>query len=225
MCGRFALHAHPQVIALQFGLALPPEAPARYNIAPTLPVLVVRAAAAAREAARVRWGLIPRWAKDAAIGAKLNNARAETVAEKPSFRDAFRRRRCLIPASGFYEWKREGALKQPYYVHPAQGELLAFAGLWESWAGPEGVVETCAIVTTDANAAMQPIHDRMPVIVAPADYARWLDCSATHGVSDLLKPCDPETIAIRRVSRAVNNARNENAALIEPDRDQTLKRD
>jgi putative SOS response-associated peptidase YedK len=214
MCGRFALHAHPRVIALQFALSAAPEIAPRYNIAPTTDVLVVRAGDGGRLAARVRWGLVPRWARDPAIGGKLNNARAETVAEKPSFRDAFRRRRCLIPASGFYEWRREGERKQPYYVYPANGEVFAFAGLWESWRGEGAALETCAIVTTEANAVMAPIHDRMPVIVARADYARWLDCAPGNDVSDLLRPADAAAIAVRRVSRAVNNARNENAALI-----------
>ena len=214
MCGRFALHAHPQVIALQFALSAAPEIAPRYNIAPTSDVLVVRADDGKRLAARVRWGLVPRWARDPAIGAKLNNARAETVAEKPSFRDAFRRRRCLIPASGFYEWRREGSVKQPWYVYPAMGEVFAFAGLWERWRGGGAPLETCAIVTTDANAVMAPIHDRMPVIVAREDYARWLDGAPGNDVSDLLRPADAAAIAVRRVSRAVNNARNENPALI-----------
>ena len=215
MCGRYALHAHPQVIALQFGLATLAECAPRYNVAPASDVLVVRDEVGTPVAARLRWGLVPHWSRDPAIGAKLNNARAETVAAKPSFRDAFRRRRCLIPASGFYEWRREADHKQPYYVFPAEGELFAFAGLWESWRGPERVLETCAIVTTDANAAMQPIHDRMPVILAKDDYARWLDCTPGNDVADLLHPCAPGSIAIRRVSRAVNNARNEGSRLIE----------
>jgi putative SOS response-associated peptidase YedK len=217
MCGRFALHANPQVIALQFGLASAHELPPRYNIAPTTDILVVRREEAAVRSALVRWGLVPRWAKDPAIGARLNNARAETVVEKPSFRDAFRRRRCLVPASGFYEWKTEAGRKQPYYVYPVEGELIALAGVWEPWRGADQVLETCAIVTTQANAAMQPIHDRMPVIVAPRDYARWLDCAPGADVSALLRPCDAATIAVRRVSRAVNAARNDNAKLIEPE--------
>jgi len=217
MCGRYALHANPQVIALQFGLASMPEVKPRYNIAPTAEVLIVRAGEGATQAAFVRWGLVPRWASDPAIGAKLNNARAESVAEKPSFREAFRKRRCLIPASGFFEWKPEAGRKQPYYIHPARGELFALAGLWEAWHGPEDVLETCAVVTTDANAVMQPIHDRMPVIVAQCDYARWLDCAIGADVRDLLRPCDPDAIRVRRVSRAVNNARNESDRLIESD--------
>jgi putative SOS response-associated peptidase YedK len=219
MCGRFALHANPQVIALQFALAAAPEVKPRYNIAPASDVLIVRAAAGAAQAALLRWGLVPRWAKDPAIGARLNNARAETVAEKPSFRDAFPRRRCLIPASGFYEWRTEAGRKQPYYVYPAQGALFAFAGLWEAWRGSDGGFESCAVLTTDANAAMAPIHERMPVILAQRDYARWLDCKPGGDVRDLLRPCDPAEIAVRRVSRAVNSARNDGETLIAPDED------
>ena len=205
MCGRFALHAHPDVVKLQFGLAALPQFEPRYNIAPTLPVLIIRK----EGSATVRWGLVPHWAKDPSMGARMNNARAETVAEKPAFRDAYRSRRCLIPASGFYEWKSEFGLRQPYYVHPAQGELFAFAGLWEQWRD----LQTCAVITTEANAKMAAVHDRMPVIVARADYAAWLG-----GADGLLRPCPEDAIAIRRVSRAVNNARNESPALIEPEK-------
>ena len=215
MCGRYALHANPQVIALQFGLSAIPEFTPRYNIAPTTEVLIVREPARSREAMRTRWGLVPRWAKDPAIGARLNNARAETVAEKPAFRDAYRRRRCLVPANGFYEWKAEGGRKQPYYIHPASGELFAFAGLWEKWSGPEGPLETCVIVTTDANEKMRAIHDRMPVLIGPGDYALWLDGQAGSDPAALLRPCDPANIEIRRVSRAVNNARNDSQSIVE----------
>ena len=204
MCGRFALHAHPDVVKLQFGLATLPAFAPRYNIAPTLPVLIVRGGGAAT----ARWGLVPHWARDPSMGARMNNARAETVAEKPAFRDAYRRRRCLIPASGFYEWKSEFGLRQPYYVHPARGELFAFAGLWEQWRD----LQTCAVITTDANAKMAAVHDRMPVIVAPADYAAWLS-----GAEGLLRPCPDGAIAVRRVSRAVNSARNDSPGLIEPE--------
>lgn len=211
MCGRYALHASPEVVALQFGLASVPAFAPRYNIAPAAQVLVVRADGAAT----VKWGLVPRWAKDVKgnppIGAGMNNARAETVAEKPSFRDAFRKRRCLIPASGFYEWKLEGRLKQPYYIHPAAGELFAFAGLWERWEGPGGPLETCAVITTEPNAVMAPIHERMPVIVAPADYGRWL-----AGAGGLPGPCPPESIAAHPVSRAVNRAANDGPELLLP---------
>ena len=165
----------------------------------------------------VKWGLVPYWAKDPSMGARMNNARAETVAEKPSFREAYRKRRCLIPASGFYEWQELGGkmrgsqAKQPWYIHPREGELFAFAGLWESWNGPGGVLETCAIVTTEPNEVMAPIHERMPVIVAPADYGRWLD-----GAEGLLGPCPASTIAAYPVSKAVNRAANDSPDLLVP---------
>jgi putative SOS response-associated peptidase YedK len=208
MCGRYSLHAHPDVVALLFGLSQIPALTPRYNIAPSSQVLIIRQ----NEAAMVRWGLIPRWAKDASIGAKMNNARAETVAEKPSFREAFRKRRCLIPASGFYEWKPEAGRKQPFYIYPSSAELFAFAGLWESWTGPDGPLETCAVITTEANEKMRAVHERMPVIVSPAEYSAWLSGGDTP-----LRACDDSAIGIRRVSRAVNNARNDGPELIEPD--------
>ena len=207
MCGRYALHSQPEVAALAFGLSAVPQYRPRYNIAPTSQVLIVKN----EGPALARWGLIPRWAKELSSGAKLNNARAETVAEKPSFRDAYRKRRCLIPANGFYEWKAEAGRKQPYYVYPSGSDLFAFAGLWESWNGPDGPLETCVIVTTAANAKMHAVHERMPVILAAADYPGWL-----AGGEGLLRPCSDTEIKIRKVSPAVNNARNESPSLIEP---------
>lgn len=217
MCGRYALHSNPQVVALEFALGVAPDFTARYNIAPTAQVLVVRAHGGAPQGAMVRWGLVPRWAKDPSIGARMNNARAETLAQKPSFREAYRRRRCLLPADGFFEWKAEDGRKQPYYITPAGGGLFAFAALWEAWNGPQGPLETCAIVTTDANAAMAAVHERMPVIVPRGEYARWLDCTAANDVGDLLHPAPDGAIAIRRVGRAVNVARNDSPGLIEPE--------
>jgi len=208
MCGRFALHASPEVVALQFGLAEPPALAPRYNIAPASPVLIVRREDAKARAAAVRWGLVPGWAKDPSIGARLVNARGERLAQKPSFRDAYRRRRCLVPASGFYEWRSEAGVKQPYYIRPSRGGLFGFAGLWERW----NELETCAIITTEANQAMRPVHHRMPVILAPADYGRWLE-----GADGLLAPCPPGEVALHRVRRAVNDARNDFASLIVPD--------
>lgn len=212
MCGRYSLHANPQVIALMFGLSEIPACQPRYNIAPASQVLIVREGGAAM----VKWGLVPRWAKDPSIGARMNNARAETVAQKPSFRDAYRKRRCLIPASGFYEWKLENGLKQPYYIHPANAELFAFAGLWEAWQGPHlsphPPLQTCAIITTEANEKMAAVHDRIPAILDASDFPRWL-----AGEEGLLRPCLSNVIDIRRVSRAVNNARNDLPGLIEPE--------
>jgi len=211
MCGRYALHSNPDVVALMFGLSEIPSYAPRYNIAPASQVLIIRRNGAAAVASHVRWGLVPRWAKDPSIGPKLNNARAETVAEKPSFRDAYRRRRCLVPANGFFEWKAEGGRKQPYYIHPSSGTLFAFAGLWEAWEGPGGPLETCAIITTGANESMAAVHDRMPVIVSTAEHSAWL-----AGDEIPLHACPDAAIAIRRVGRAVNNARNDAPALLEP---------
>lgn len=212
MCGRYSLHSNPEVVALMFGLSEVPAYQPRYNIAPASQVLIARQEGELRGAAMVKWGLVPRWAKDVkgnpSTGAGMNNARAETVAEKPSFREAYRKRRCLIPANGFYEWKLENGLKQPYYVHPAGAELFAFAGLWEPWKD----LQTCAIITTEANEKMAAVHDRMPVILGREDYPRWL-----AGEEGLLQPCASNVIDIRRVSRAVNNARNDLPELIEPD--------
>jgi putative SOS response-associated peptidase YedK len=211
MCGRYSLHSHPDVVALLFGLSQVPAYAPRYNIAPTSQVLIVRKVEAAAVASHVRWGLIPRWAKEPSIGAKMHNARAETIADKPSFRDAYRERRCLIPASGFYEWKPEAGRKQPYYIYPSGSELFAFAGLWEQW----NELQTCTIITTEANEKMSAVQDRMPVILAPEDYSKWL-AGGEYG-QGLLVPCPDSAIEVRKVSRAVNDARKDSPDLIEPD--------
>lgn len=210
MCGRYALHSRPEVIALAFGLAEMPAFAPRYNVAPTAEVPIITA----RGAMLARWGLIPHWAKDASIGPKLCNARAETVAEKPAFRDAYRERRCLVPADGFFEWRQEGARKQPYYLRPARSPIFAFAGLWETWRGPSGPVASCTIITTEANALVRPLHDRMPVIIPPEDFARWLEGGAR--ASALLRPCAEDMMRCHRVSSAVNDARNDSPQLVAP---------
>jgi putative SOS response-associated peptidase YedK len=209
MCGRYALHSSPEVVALMFGLSEIPACTPRYNIAPASQILIIRNNEAAAVASHVRWGLVPHWAKDPSIGARMNNARAESVAEKPSFRDAYRKRRCLIPANGFYEWSLENGLKQPYYIFPSTGALFAFAGIWEQWND----LQTCAVITTEANEKMAAVHERMPVIVSPAEFSAWL-----AGDEIALRPCPDTAIEVRRVSRAVNNARNDIAALIEPEK-------
>ncbi len=211
MCGRYSLHSNPEVVALMFGLSEVPAYQPRYNIAPASQVLIARQEGELRGAAMVKWGLVPRWAKDPAMGTRMNNARAETVAEKPSFREAYRKRRCLIPANGFYEWKLENGVKQPYYIHPSAGELFAFAGLWEQWND----LQTCAVITTEANARMAAVHERMPVIVAPDEYSAWLSVESYEKVA--LRPCADAAIAVHRVSRAVNNARTDVPGLIEPE--------
>jgi putative SOS response-associated peptidase YedK len=220
MCGRYELHSHPATIALAFGLAHPPDVHPRYNIAPMTDVGIVRVNAEGhREFTRVRWGLVPRWSKDTAIGNKLINARGETIADKPSFKMAFLRHRCLIPADGFYEWMpvRAGGTsrKQPLHIGMKDGSLFAFGGLFERWLSAEGeVLDTCTIVTTAANELLEPVHDRMPMIVAPSEYARWLD-PANAEVADLIAPYPSSEMAFYPVSSRVNNVRNDEAALIE----------
>ncbi len=225
MCGRFALAVPRERVLDLFGLETCAEFRARYNIAPLTPVLVVRAdAAGARTGVLHRWGLLPGWAKDPTLAAKLINARSETVAGKPAFRSAFRRWRCLIPASGFYEWKaieeRGRPIKQPFFICPAaDDELFAFAGLTERWVSPEGAeIHSCCILTTAANDRMAPIHDRMPVLLAPADHDAWLDPSTTdpERLLAFLKPAPSEGMVAYPVSRAVNASKNESPDLIEP---------
>lgn len=220
MCGRYELHSHPATIALAFGLAHPPDVHPRYNIAPMTDVGIVRInAEGQREFTRVRWGLVPRWSRDTAIGNKLINARGETIADKPSFKMAFLRHRCLIPADGFYEWMpvRSGGVsrKQPLHIGMKDGSLFAFGGLYERWLSAEGeVLDTCTIVTTAANELLLPVHDRMPMIVAPSEYERWLD-PANAEVADLIAPYPSAEMAFYPVSSRVNNVRNDEAALIE----------
>jgi len=220
MRGRYSLHAPPNVIALQFGLAHPPEVTARYNIAAGNPVLVVRAGpGGTRVASLLRWGFVPSWAKDPSIGHRMINARAETVAEKPAFRGAFRSRRCILPASGYYEWQATGGPGQPWYIRPHGDGLFGFAGLYERWTPPIGeAIDSCTILTTRANERLKDLHDRMPVILPVSAYARWLDPVHPDPASlvSLLEPCPPEQIALHPVSPAVNRVRNDGPALIEP---------
>jgi putative SOS response-associated peptidase YedK len=167
MCGRFAQKSPAKKMAKKFEVEDVPPLAERYNVAPSQAVLAVREASDGREALFLKWGLVPRWAKDAAIGNKLINARSETVTEKPSFRDAFARRRCIVPADGFFEWLRRGDTKRPYYFRMKDGEPFAIAGLWERWEGVGGPLETCTLLTTGANELLSSYHDRMPVIVRP----------------------------------------------------------
>jgi putative SOS response-associated peptidase YedK len=218
MCGRYELHAHPAAIALAFGLDAPPELAPRYNIAPMQQVPIVRINGhGARELAMVRWGLVPRWAKDPSIGAKMINARGETVRDKPAFRTAYRRHRCLLPASGFYEWQaRGGGAKQPMHIAMRDGAPFAFAGVAERWLGPDGEpLDTCAIVTTAANATLAAVHERMPVIVPPAEYARWLDPTIADP-GDLIAPYDGDAMRYVPVSTRVNSVKFDDATLIAP---------
>jgi putative SOS response-associated peptidase YedK len=209
MCGRFTLTSPVQAVASQFNLPDVPAFEPRYNIAPTQPVAAVRATGEAmvRTLVKLHWGLIPFWAKDPEVGARLINARSETVAEKPAFREAFRRRRCLVLADGFYEWQKQDGGKQPFYIHLHDGLPFAFAGLWERCNGPEGLVESCTLLTTQPNELMRPLHNRMPVILEPKDYDLWIDpgIRQTDLLLPLLSPYPAEQMAAFPVSRRVNN--------------------
>ena len=219
MCGRYALHANPDVIALQFGLGIAPEFKPRYNIPPSSNILIVREdREQGRVADKYKWGLIPGWAKDPSIGNKLANARGETVAEKPSFRGAFKRWRCLVPASGFYEWKIVAGKKYPYYIRPAGDELFDFAGIIELWNGPDGPLHTVSLITTVPNEIMAAIHDRMPVIVSVEDYEAWLDPTNTNvdELKQFIRSYPSKQMRAHPVSTRVNTPRNDDAELIAP---------
>ncbi|MGH7169928.1 MAG: SOS response-associated peptidase [Gemmataceae bacterium] len=218
MCGRFALFASGDEVAKRFQLPETPLFEPRYNIAPTQPVAAVRSTAAGRELKLLRWGLIPSWASDPTIGNRLINARCETVAEKPSFRSAFKQRRCLIPASAFYEWQKTGARrKQPYCIRPRNGGLFSLAGLWERWHDPQGEeVETCTILTTEANEVMRPLHDRMPVILDPASDGVWLDPrSSADSLRSLFVPFASERMEALAVNPWVSNPKHEGPQCLE----------
>jgi len=209
MCGRFSLSQEASAIAEMFDLAEVPNLEPRYNIAPTqLVSTVLRTPQSDRQLRMLRWGLIPAWAKDPAIGARVINARSETVTEKPSFRTAFRHRRCLVVADGFYEWQRQERKKQPFYFRLQDQQAFAFAGLWEHWKAPDGeVIESCTILTTEANELLRPIHDRMPVILSRKDYDLWLDPAVQNHepLQNLLHPYQAEAMMSYPVSTKVNN--------------------
>jgi putative SOS response-associated peptidase YedK len=218
MCGRFILKTSLVRLQGAFGFAERPNLQARYNIAPGQAVPVVRMSAngQGRELAMLSWGLIPFWSKETKIAHKCVNARAESLATAPSFREAFRRRRCLIPADGFYEWRKvDGrAAKQPMLIRRRDGEPFGLAGLWEHWRGPEQAIESCTIITTTANELTAPIHHRMPVILDAADHERWLDPSRRDG-GELLRPCPAEWLEAVPVSPRVNSVRDEGPELLE----------
>lgn len=224
MCGRFSLNQTGEALAKAFDLkTVPPVAP-RYNIAPTQPIATVVATAEDPDPHfhLLQWGLIPSWAKDPAIGSRMINARAETVAEKPSFRAAFKRRRCLVLADGFYEWQLQtnSKTKQPHYIFLKDHRPFAFAGLWEHWADPTsgGELQTCTIVTTAANELMEPIHDRMPVILPPEDYAAWLDPSYydPQALQAMLRPYEAEAMDRYPVATVVNKPQNDGPDCVAP---------
>jgi putative SOS response-associated peptidase YedK len=215
MCGRFAFYSPAEAAAELFGFEPAFEIPARYNIAPTELIPVVRSARPeGREIVMLRWGLIPYWAKDASIGNRMINARAETLADKPAYRNAYEKRRCLVLADGFYEWRKEASGKTPWFISLASGEPLAFAGLWEAWTDRSSGerVGTAAIVTTAANDFLRELHDRMPVVLQPEAAGEWL--AGTPGILANVT-ANPPVFQAWPVSRAVNNSRSEGPELIE----------
>jgi putative SOS response-associated peptidase YedK len=220
MCGRFALYSDPFTLARRFETDAPPELRPRYNVAPSQNIPIVREVGEKRRFAMARWGLVPHWAKDVKIGYSMINARAETMAEKPAFRNAFRHRRCLIPADGFYEWQAIAGskVKQPWFIVLGDSEPMAFAGLWEQWRTPEGEeLESCSIIVTEANEIMRPIHERMPVILAPDDWNAWLGTESRdiQALQNLLKPYPAEDMVAWPVSTKVNSPRNDSVECVE----------
>ncbi len=225
MCGRFASTTPPDKLAAYFGAEAPilgdEEISADYNVAPTRDVPIVRVREDERHLDYLRWGLVPRWAKDLRIGSKMINARAETVATKNSFRSAFAKRRCIVTADGFYEWKRlDPKTKQPMYIHRADGDPLAFAGLYERWTDAENLreIHTCTIITTTPNEMMAEIHDRMPVLLSPQRWDEWLDPAntETESLQQLLVPAPNALLTSYAVSTEVNSVKNNNADLLAP---------
>lgn len=221
MCGRFTLRTRTAALVDEFGGEPPAELGLRYNIAPTQAVAIVRITpdAAGRQWQMVRWGLVPSWAKDASIGNRMINARAETIADKPSFRTAFRRRRCLVPADGYFEWQKTASGKQPFYIRLEGDRPFAMAGLWETWVNPATLepLPTCTIITTQANPLTQPIHDRMPVILNAADYDLWLDPQVQDParLGALLRPSEDPALRADPVETFVNSPRNDDPRCIE----------
>ena len=216
MCGRYVIKSSPTEMRATFGYGEQPNFPPRYNVAPTQPIPVVRLVNQQRSFALLRWGLIPSWVKDPRGFSLLINARAESVREKPAFRNAMRRRRCLIPADGFYEWKQDGAGKRPHFA-AAKGPV-GFAGLWEPWMGPNGEeVETACIITTAANRTLRTLHDRMPVVIPPGAFDLWLDCASdeAEAAAGLLVPAPDDLFEAYEVSTAVNRTVNDSPSLIE----------
>ncbi len=228
MCGRFGLWPDPQEVQSHFQLQEPLPLGPRYNIAPGQEILAIgQDSNQVRKPSMLHWGLIPHWAKEAKTGYKMINARAESLWAKPAYKAAAKRRRCLIPASCFFEWKRkEQGAKQPYCIRPKNGELFAFAGIWEHWEDSQSgqVINSCAIVTTQANEAVSELHDRMPVIVSPADYDVWLDrrVEQPENLQDLLEPSPNGELAMYPVSTEVNSPKNDHPGVIEPEGDKDI---
>ena len=219
MCGRYNRTSAPEAVRALFRYPERPNFPPRYNIAPTQPIPIVRMTEGGRHFALVRWGLIPPWVKDPREFSLLINARAESVRDKPAFQNAMKRRRCLVPADGFYEWRSEGGRKRPYVARPRGGGPMAFAGLWETWTGPNGEeMETAAIITADANAEMGAVHHRAPVIVPPDQFDFWLDCMnvSDKEAASLFRAAPNGSMEVYEVAPAVNHVANDAPELIEP---------
>lgn len=216
MCGRYVSRIEA-ALEREWELRRPPPPFTSYNVAPSIDVPVVRLnAEGERECILMRWGLIPCWAKDAKIGYKMINARAETVATKPAFREPFKRRRCLIPANGFYEWHKTGSVKQPYYIRPKDGSMMALAGVWDAWKNPQAErIHSCAIIVTDANERVAPLHERMPVIIARDAFDSWLS-GTPQDAAALLMPYPAGEIEAFAVSTYVNKPKNDGLRCIEP---------
>jgi putative SOS response-associated peptidase YedK len=219
MCGRFVITSPPEALRRIFGYAEQPNFPPRHNIAPTQPIPVVILDNGARHFRLMRWGLVPAWVKDSRKITLMINARSETVRDKPAFKNAMKRRRCLIPADGYYEWQAGGDRKRPFFIHRHDGGPFGFAALAETWTGPNGEeLDTVAIVTAPAGADLATLHHRVPVTMAPADYERWLDCRANDvdEVMALLRPPAEGEFAWHEVSTRVNSAANDDSQLLLP---------
>jgi putative SOS response-associated peptidase YedK len=217
MCGRFTLTATPEALHQAFPLFEGLDGPPQYNIAPSQNVLAVRLGSEGRpEAVRLRWGLVPSWADDPKIGYRLINARIETVRTKPAFRSAVKKRHCLVLADGFYEWQKTAGGKQPYHIRLRDGRPFAFAGLWEHWHREEQAIDSCTILTTEANATVRPVHDRMPFILDGGDLECWLDPARGAEVLQTLRPCPAEALTAIAVGTHVNSPRNNDPACLEP---------
>ena len=222
MCGRFTLSTSPEELARCFQVVELPGLSPRYNIAPTQQVATVRAVVqeqgGARELRLLRWGLVPSWAEDLRVGNRMINARSETAAKKPAFRSAFRKRRCLVLADGFFEWRRRGKSREPHFIYMRDRRPFAIAGLWEQWADPEDgeVTESCTLLTTGPNELVEQIHDRMPVILEPGDYDLWLDpqVSDPEQLEPLLRPYPAAEMTSHAVSSRVNSPRNDDPSCL-----------
>ncbi len=220
MCGRFALVTEKKILEMLYGLELRNDLRPRYNIAPAQDILSLRRSpqTGEKEFTYLKWGLVPFWAKDSSIGSRMINARSETAAEKPAFRDAYKKRRIIIPASGFFEWKKkEKGVKQPYYINRKDDQPLSLAGLWERWEKGDEILESCTILTTEPNQLVAPLHDRMPVIISLRDIESWLAPEFdSAGLLELLKPYAGPELTARPVSQRVNSPANETPDILDP---------